>query len=187
MVGIRRMSDEELCAPAFKGMVSFDPLEVRFLVGMYKIFDDSLERVEKFIECMSKNEPIISRGHIQRYQLMIAGDHAASPDQYFFGGYIDKAKNPATPFGANYLTPITVAAVSAVINRNVEFPHAAALFADWSLSDESQAILAKDFRGPVASKHPFFPPEAKIVAYTTVPREVEDKLVAIWRKYMRDK
>jgi iron(III) transport system substrate-binding protein len=178
---------EELCEPQFRGSVSFDPLEVRFLVGMYKIFNDDVGRVDRFLKCMSENAPIIQRGHAQRSELMTAGDHAASPDQYFYLGLIEKKDNPSLPFAADYLTPITVSAVTALINRNTPYPFAAALFADWSLSDESQQIEANDFRGPVAAKHPFFPDDAKLIAYTTVPKEIEDQLVALWIKYMRGK
>jgi ABC-type Fe3+ transport system substrate-binding protein len=115
---------------------------------------------------------------------MMAGDHAASPDSYFFPGLIAKKANPSIPFAADYDVPVTVSAVTSVINRNVEYPYAAALFADWSLSDEAQQVEANDFRGPVAAKHPFFPQDAKLVVYVTVSKPIEDKLVALWTKYM---
>jgi iron(III) transport system substrate-binding protein len=180
-------SYEELCEPKFKGGVSFDPLEVRFLVGLYKIFGDRLDRVENLLKCLGANDPIIQRGHTQRSQLMVAGDHMASPDQYLYAGLLDKQKNPALPFGASYSTPITLSTVAAAINRNAEHPYAAALFADWSVSDESQDILVKEYRGPVAVKHPFIPDDAELVPYTTVPKEIEDKLADLWIKYMKPK
>jgi iron(III) transport system substrate-binding protein len=180
-------SYEELCEPQYKGRVSFDPLEVRFLMGIYKVFNDDLARVERFLKCMGENQPIIQRGHEQRSGLMIAGDHAASPDSYFFSGLIAKKNHPSIPFAADYEVPVTVSAVTSVINRNAENPYAAALFADWSLSDEAQQIQANDFRGPVAMKHPFFPKDAKLIAYVTVSKEIEDALVALWVKYMPTK
>ena len=118
---------------------------------------------------------------------MIAGDHAASPDSYFFSGLIAKKAHPSLPFAVDYEVPVTVSAVTSVINRNAENPYAAALFADWSLSDEAQQIQAEDFRGPVATKHPFFPKDAKLIAYVTVSKDIEDKLVALWTKYLRVK
>ena len=180
-------SYEDLCDARFKGSVSFDPLEVRFLVGMYKIFDEDLSRVDKFIKCISENDPIIQRGHLQRHQLMIAGDHAISPDQYLNAGSTDLRKNPKTPFGVVYEAPIAVAALVSLINKNAEYPYSAALFADWTLSDECQTILFEEFRGPVVGKHPYFPDNAKLVAYGSVPPDIENKLVDIWKKYMRGK
>ena len=187
LVKVPPKSYEELCDARFKGMVSLDPLEVRFLVGMYKIFDEDLARVDKFIKCLSENEPIIQRGHLQRHQLMVAGDHAISPDQYLNAGYADFKKNPKTPFAVVYEAPIAVAALVSLINKNAEYPYAAALFSDWTLSDECQTILFEEFRGPVVGKHPFYPDHAKLVAYGSVPRDIENKLVDIWKKYMRGK
>src|SRR5262249_25151618 len=177
-------SYEELCEPQFKGSVSFDPLEVRFLMGIYKVFNDDLDRVERFLKCMGANQPIIQRGHQQRSELMMAGDHAASPDSYFFPGLLAKKANPSIPFAVDYEVPVTVSAVTSIINRNVEYPYAAALFADWSLGDEAQQVEANDYRGPVAAKHPFFPQNAKLISYVTVSKATEDKLVALWTQYM---
>ena len=187
LVKVPPKSYEDLCDARFKGTTSFDPLEVRFLVGLYKIFDEDLSRVDKFIKCLSENEPIIQRGHLQRHQLMIAGDHGISPDQYLNAGYADLKKNPKTPFAVVYEAPIAVAALVSLINKNAEYPYAAALFSDWTLSDECQTILFEEFRGPVVGKHPYYPDNAKLVAYGSVPADIENKLVQIWKKYMRDK
>jgi ABC-type Fe3+ transport system substrate-binding protein len=83
--------------------------------------------------------------------------------------------------------PIAVAALVSLINKNAEYPYAAALFSDWTLSDECQTILFEEFRGPVVGKHPFYPDNAKLVAYGSVPRDIENKLVDIWKKHMRGK
>jgi iron(III) transport system substrate-binding protein len=175
---------EELCDARYKGTTSFDPLEVRFLVGMYKIFKDDLNRVDDWLRCVGANKPIIQRGHTQRHQLMVAGDHAISPDQYFSGGLADKKKNPALPFGADFDAPVALSPVTAVINRNTPHPYAAALLADWLVGPESQAVLVHEFRGPVAAKHPFIPENAEIVPFTSVSRDIEDKLVDMWKARM---
>jgi len=46
---------------------------------------------------------------------------------------------------------------SAVTNRNTSRPYAAALWTDWTLTQESQAYVATLLRGPVALKHPYLP------------------------------
>src|SRR5690606_10324206 len=114
---------EDLCDPKYKGTISFEPLEIVFLVGMYNIFNDDLDRVDKWLECIGKNEPIIQRGHTQRLMLMISGDHAITPDQYLYRGTLEKRKNPAVPFGADYDTPVTVSGVTSVINENTPNPY----------------------------------------------------------------
>ena len=172
----------DLCDPRFKGQMSFDPLEVRFLVGMYEIFDRSFDKLQKWLSCIAANKPIVQRGHTARLRLMLSGDHAISPDQYFYLGSRMKKRNPSVPFGADYQTPVMVYAQSQVLNKNTPHPYGAALFADWSLSDESQKYMAGNYRGPVAAKHPYFPDDVKLVPFNFVSNDVVDKLSAMWKK-----
>jgi ABC-type Fe3+ transport system substrate-binding protein len=177
-------SYEELCAPKFRGATSFEPFETRFLEGMFAIFDRNFARLEDWVACIARNEPILQRGHTQRQQLMIAGDHAISPDQYMYDGIAQKRKHPAIPYGADFDAPVTITALNLIINMNTPYPYAAALFADWLLSEESQAYLSSRLRGPIAAKHPYFTDDVKLVSYGHESKEVIDRLHAIWAKYL---
>jgi len=64
---------QDLCNPAYKGQVSFDPPETRFMVGLYILMGE--EKFRGWLKCMGENQPIIQRGHTQRMNLMLAGDH----------------------------------------------------------------------------------------------------------------
>lgn len=172
----------ELCDPRFKGKISFDPSETRFLVGMYYIFGESFQKLGDWLSCIAKNDPIIQRGHTARLRLMLSGDHAISPDQYFYRGTQMKDKNNKVPFGADYQTPVMVYAQAQTINKNTPHPYAAALFVDWTLTEESQKYMAKHYRGPVASKHPYFPDDVKLVPFNFVSNDVVDKLQKLWTK-----
>jgi iron(III) transport system substrate-binding protein len=178
---------EDLCQSSYKGQISFEPLEIRFLAGMLEIFGRSYDRLDNWLSCIAKNKPIIQRGHTQRQTLMVAGDHAISPDQYIYAGLLLKKKNPSVPFGVDYETPISITALNVIINRNAPHPYAAALFADWSVSEESQEYLAKEYRGPSALKHPYFPDTAKLVPYGFISAEDSDKLQALWMKHIGSK
>jgi iron(III) transport system substrate-binding protein len=177
-------TEMDLCDPRFKGKMSFDPLEVRFLVGMYEIFGENLDKVQTWLTCIAKNKPIIQRGHTARLRLMLSGDHAISPDQYFYYGTLMKKKNPSVSFGADYQTPVMVMAQSMVINKNAQHPYAAALYADWALTDESQKYMAAHYRGPLAAKHPYFPDDVKLVPYNFVSNDIVDKLQTMWKTTM---
>ena len=83
---------EDLCNPFFKGSVSFDPAEARYIAGLYAIMGE--ERLMKFMECIGKNNPIIQRGHTQRIELMLAGDHMVQGDNYLYHGLTVKRKTP---------------------------------------------------------------------------------------------
>ncbi len=172
----------DLCDPRFKGQISFEPLEVRFLTGLYEVFDENFGKVQEWLSCIAKNKPIIQRGHTARLRLMLSGDHAISPDQYLYNGTKMKRKNPSVPFAADYQTPVVLFANAQVINKNTPHPYAAALYVDWCLSDESQKYVAKAYRGPVALKHPYFPDDVKLVPFNYVSQQVVDKLEAAWKK-----
>lgn len=172
----------DLCNPFFKGSISFDPMEARFLSGLYAIL--GLEGVEKLLKCIGENEPIIQRGHTQRIELMLAGDHMVQGDNYLYQGYQMKQKNPKMPFAMVLTAPLMANIGVSAINRNTPNPHAAALFNDWLLSDESQQYLARQGRGPVTIKHPFLPDDIKLYDNVDPPKEIADKLAGWWLQYV---
>jgi iron(III) transport system substrate-binding protein len=179
----RQWSD--LCDPFFRGSVSFDPAENRFLSGLNSMLGE--EGTRHLLECIGKNDPIIQRGHSQRMELMLAGDHMVQGDNYLYEGVARQRKVPATPFGIVYSAPILATNDVAAINRNAPNPYAAALYSDWLLSDESQSYIAKVLRGPVALKHPYLTDDVRLVDNIDPPRDVMERLLADWFRYVETK
>jgi iron(III) transport system substrate-binding protein len=175
----------DLCKPAFKGQVSFDPAETRFLVGLYAMFGE--EKTKNWLKCMGENQPIIQRGHTQRMNLMLSGDHAVQGDNFLYTGAEEKKKDPKTPFAIVYSAPILAYAGSMVTNRNTQHPYASALFNDWTLSDESQKYTGDNFRGPLIGKHPYLADDFKVVTYGIVGDDVIKRLHDYWDQYIGKK
>jgi len=171
---------KDLCNPFFKGSVSFDPAEDRFLSGLYAMLGEA--ETHRLLECIGRNDPIIQRGHTQRIELMLAGDHLLQGDNYLYHGIAVQRKTPATPYAIVYSAPAMGFAGVAAINRNTTRPHAAALWAEWTLSEESQKYVATLLRGPVALKHPYLPDSMKIVTYNDAPADVSKRLLETWNK-----
>jgi ABC-type Fe3+ transport system substrate-binding protein len=94
----------DLCNPFFKGSVSFDPAENRFLSGLNAMLGEDGTRA--LFECIGKNDPIIQRGHTQRMELMLAGDHMVQGDNYLYHGVAMARKNPRAPYAIVYSAPI---------------------------------------------------------------------------------
>ena len=177
---------DDLCDPKFKGKASYEPLEVRYLVNVYDMMGE--EKFKKWLECVGKNDPIIQRGHTTRLQLMLAGDHSLSGDQYFYNGMKMKSKNPKTPFGVNWSIPILTTGGCNIINKNTPYPYAAALYVDWCLTDESQKYMASEYRGPVTIKHPYMPDDVELVGLTKPPSlELVEKVSEYWKTYIGGK
>ena len=172
----------DLCNPFFKGNVSFDPAEVRYLTGLYTMLGES--QTENLLKCMGANDPIIQRGHLQRLQLMLAGDHMVQGDNYLYNGLAIQRKNPAAPYAIVYTAPVLGYGAAIEINRNTPHPYAAALFADWSLSAEAQNWIASLLRGPLAIPHPYLPPSTQIITYADASPDLVQRLLGYWRKYM---
>lgn len=174
---------EDLCNPKYKGQISFDPAETRLLVSLYFMMGE--EKFAKWVECIGKNKPIVQRGHTVRLQLMLAGDHALSADQYFYNGMLRKSKRPETPFGVVYSAPVIAYGASTVINKNTPHPYAAALYTDWCLSDESQKYLASQYRSPLTMKHPYMPDDVNLFILATPPDlELVNRLHELWNQHV---
>jgi len=176
---------QDLCNPAYKGQVSFDPPETRFMVGLYVMMGD--EKFQAWLKCMGENQPIIQRGHTQRMNLMLSGDHAIQGDNFLYVGAQEKKKDPKTPYAIVYSTPILAYAGAMIINKNTQNPHAAALFSDWTLSEESQKYVADEFRGPLVGKHPYLPDNIKVVTFGYLSEEIVDRLHSYWKQHIGKK
>src|SRR5262249_8650074 len=155
---------------------------IRFLVGIYTMMGE--EHTRAWIGCIGKNKPIIQLGMPQRFELMLAGDHAIQGQNFNYYCPLRKQQIPATPCALVLTAPVLGFAGSIVINKNTPHPHAAALLADWMLSAESQAFLARSFRSPLAGKHPYLPDDARVVIYNLTGRAVVDKVLAWWDRYV---
>jgi iron(III) transport system substrate-binding protein len=176
---------EDLCKPAYKGQVSFDPPETRFMVGLWTLMGE--EKFKAWLKCVGENQPIIQRGHTQRMNLMLAGDHGIQGDNFLYAGVVEKRKDPKTPFAIVLTAPVLSYAGVMVINKNAQHPHAAALYTDWTLSDESQKYIASELRGPLVGKHPYLPDDVKLVTYGYVSDEIGDRLHGYWSQYIGKK
>jgi ABC-type Fe3+ transport system substrate-binding protein len=175
----------DLCKPSLRGKVSYDPAEVRFMVGLYFVFEKDVKKLEAFLKCVGENKPVIQNGHTARMTLMLAGDHAVGGDQYLYYGYSQSVKNPEkAPFGAAFDAPIMAYAAGVTINKNTPNPHAAALFTDWTLDEDSQKYMAGLMRGPLTIPHPFIPASAPLVPFIYVEPELSNSFVDLWNKYI---
>ncbi len=173
---------DDLCKPELKGHASYDPPTVRFIVGIWSLMGE--EKAKSWMQCVGKNKPIIQRGHTQRMELMLAGDHWVQGENYMYTCYEKLAKDPKAPCKGVFSAPILGIGGAVVINKNTQHPYASALFADWTLSEESQAYTGKNFRGPVGIQHPFIPDGSNIFTYGIVDNDVVDKSLKAWDDYI---
>ena len=137
-----------------------------------------VDAVDNLLKCIGDNDPIIQRGHAQRMELMLAGDHMVQADNYLYHGISVQRKNPSAPYAIVYSAPAMGFAGVAAINKNTLRPYAAALWTEWTLTEESQKYVASEFRGPITVKHPVIPETMKIITYVDAPADVMKRLGA---------
>ncbi len=173
-------SYEDLCNPRFKGQVSYEPGETKWLIGMYLYFGE--EKFKDWLTCVAKNDPVVMKGHDLRVQLMFAGDHSIQGDNFFYAAYSANSKNPRkAPFAIAYGAPVMSRAGVTAINVNAPHPYGAALWADWHLTDESQQYIYDEFRGPLTMKHPYLKDDTTLFVFGLVSEEVTKKVNDYWR------
>lgn len=174
---------DDLCDPKYKGTVSFEPAEVRFLIGLYIVMGE--EKLKNWLSCMSKNEPIVMRGHTVRLNLMLAGDHAIQGDNFTYRGAFLHDQNPKkAPFKVVYTAELLSFADASIINKNTAKPYTAALLTDVNFSDEVQKYMAKNYRSPVVGPDPFMPDDMILVAFNIVDQKIIDRLLQAWKDTM---
>ncbi len=179
---------QDLCHPRFKGMVAYDVGEPLFLSGLYQILGRDMEKVRQIVECIGKNEPIVIAGNTSRITLMLAGDHAIQGGNSLYQGIKSNQDNPRRAiFAVAYDAPVIVFSSVMWINKNVRRPHAAALYVDWIVSEESQEFLYKEKRGPITMEHPFISPEASLVVLSPLKLEQTTQLQTYWKQYIGKK
>lgn len=179
---------EDLCNPKYKGQISYETVETRWLAGIYTMYGGDEKKVSELMKCLGANEPIIAKGHTTRLMLMLAGDHPISADQFFYLGTDMRNKNPKkAPFKAVYEAPVFAYAVAMLINKNAPNPHTTALYLDWVLGPTSQRMLGEVMRGPVTIKHPYFPDNVTLVQFGEMDVAVIERLHGFWNQYMTKK
>ena len=173
---------QDLCNPGLKGQVSYDPIDVYFLNGLVGVLGE--EGAINLLKCIGDNDPVIARGHTQRLQLMLAGDHLVQGDNYIYRGTSMKDEDPNTPFAVAWNAEVFGDAGVAMINKNTTHPYTAALYVDWLLSEESQKFADDEYRNPIAGPNSHMPTEAKIVSFTPIDPAVTQRMVDAWNKYV---
>jgi iron(III) transport system substrate-binding protein len=176
----------DMCNPKYKGQMSLDPLENRFLTGMLAMMGE--EKLREWLECLGKNDPIIIRGHTTRLHLMMAGDHPIMAENYYYQGVHDNELNPKkAPFKPVYSAPTLGYANIELINRMAPHPYGSLLYIDWSLDTDAQSYMASIYRAPVTVKHPFLPDNIPLVLFGPESPAMSEKLAGYWVKSIGDK
>ena len=128
---------EDLLNPKWKGQMFLDNEAYDWFAVLIKHFGK--EKGLQFMRALAKQDLGFIRGRTQQSQLLIAGER---PLAIVLSGHtvLDLKANGA-PIDWVGLEPFFSSANYLMLSRRAPHPHAAALFIDWSLSEEGQSVI----------------------------------------------
>ena len=91
---------------------------------------------------LAKQEVLIRSGYTLQAQLLAAGEVEIVPWSHLQRPLL--MADSGAPLGIGFLEPVVSKAQVLLLARRAAHPHAAALFIDWSLSEEGQAFVGID-------------------------------------------
>ena len=102
----------------------------------------------EYFRRLAKQEVLIRSGYTLQAQLLAAGEVEIVPWSHLQRPLL--MADSGAPLGIGFLEPVVSKAQVLLLARRAGHPHAAALFIDWSLSEEGQAFVGIDIvRSPV--------------------------------------
>ncbi len=100
---------------------------------------------------LAKQEVLIRSGYTLQAQLLAAGEVEIVPWSHLQRPLL--MADSGAPLGIGFLEPVVSKAQVLLLARRAAHPYAAALFIDWSLSEEGQAFVGIDIvRSPVTNR-----------------------------------
>jgi iron(III) transport system substrate-binding protein len=134
----------DLLHPKWKGELSIDLEPDRALMGWLVAWGEGKTR--DFVKKLMLNGAVVRRGHNQQIQLLCGGEFKIAVELYAYrvAQFKHEYKCPVD-FSFPDPTPGSIGSMAGV-SRNAPHPHAAALFADFTLSAEGSKVLASTGR-----------------------------------------
>ena len=128
---------QDLLNPKWKGQMFLDNEAYDWFAVLLKHFGK--EKGLQYMRALAKQDLGLIRGRTQQSQLLIAGER---PLAIVLSGHtvLDLKANGA-PIDWLGLEPFFSSANYLMLSRRAPHPHAAALFIDWSLSEEGQSVI----------------------------------------------
>ena len=139
---------EDLLDPKWKGRLAVEASDANWFMQLCSVIGEE-KAVQLFRAIVAANGMSVRKGHSLLANLVPTGEVPLALTLY--GYRVEQLKHEGTPIEVLYLPPVIALPTGTGIVRNAPHPHAAALLADFFLTD-GQQILADRFNFPVNSK-----------------------------------
>ncbi len=145
---------EDLTLPKFKNQLVIDDSDIEWLAGLIATRGEqpTLDLLTK----IAANGVTVINGHASISDKIAAGEYGIAVNNYL--NLIERNKRAGAPTDWIPVEPVIVDFSKAVVSKNAPHPNAAKLLANFVLSSEGQAQLAKSGRLPTRADVPPDPP-----------------------------
>jgi iron(III) transport system substrate-binding protein len=130
-------SYEDLLNPRWKSNMFLDDEAFEWFAVLLRHFGK--EKGLQYMKSLAQQDLSMQRGRTGQTQLLVAGERAIGIA--LSGHTVLDLKDKGAPINWAALDPYFSQANMMMLARHAPHPHAAALFMDWSLSDEGQAVI----------------------------------------------
>jgi iron(III) transport system substrate-binding protein len=135
---------EELLDPKWRGKLGLEAGDVAWFAAVTKAMGE--EKGLAYFRSLAAMKPQLRTGHILLAELVAAGEIPMTPTAY--NNNVETLKKKGAPVDWKPLAPAFGRATSVALSKRAPHPYAAALFTDFLLSREGQAILQRLNRVP---------------------------------------
>jgi iron(III) transport system substrate-binding protein len=136
---------EDLLDPKWKGRLAVEASDANWFMQLATVIGED-KAITLFREIVARNGMSVRKGHSLLANLVPTGEIALALTLY--GYRVEQLKHEGAPIEILYLPPLVALPTGTGIVRGAPHPHAAALLADFFLTD-GQTILAERFNFPV--------------------------------------
>lgn len=128
---------DDLLHPRWKGQMFLDNEAFDWFAVLLKHF--GREKGMQYMRALAKQDLTLVRGRTAQAQLLVAGERPIAIVQS--GNTMLDYKARGAPVDLSILDPYMALANYIMLAKQASHPHAAALFIDWSLSEEGQQLM----------------------------------------------
>jgi len=128
---------DDLLNPRWKGGMFLDDEAFEWLAVLLKHF--GREKGLQYMKRLAQQDLSMQRGRTGQTQLLVAGERPIGI--YLSGHTVLDLKDKGAPIGWVALDPYFAQANMLMLAKRAPHPYAAALFMDWGLSEEGQAMI----------------------------------------------
>jgi len=140
---------EDLANPRWKGRLGIEQEDSDWLAGQFAEMGDA-RAMKVFKDIVSTNGISVRKGHTLLTQLVVSGEIPLALTVYNYKA--EQLKKKGAPIEWFTIGPAIARPNGIAMAKQAPHPHAAALFFDFELSPEGQAVLAKRDFVPTSKK-----------------------------------